>query len=101
MVCSKKVFNTKLIYFVIGKTVENVFKYRDIKVCFTGTQYQQLRKKPNYKTADILGENLALVEMARRKVTYNKPRYVGITVLNLAKVSTSTLSTSTIHDHIV
>ncbi len=76
-----------------------MFKYRDIKVCFTGAQYQQLRKKPNYQTADILGENLALVEMGRRKVIYNKPRYVGITVLNLAKVSTSTLSTPSIHDH--
>ena len=96
MVCSKKSIDTHthtIICFVVGKTVENVFKYRDIKVCFTGAQYQKLRKKPNYKTADILGENLALVEMARRKVTYNKPRYVGITVLNLAKVSTSTLST--------
>ena len=67
--------------------VENVFKYRDIKICFDGAQYQKLRKKPNFHCADILGNYLAIVEMSRRKVTYNKPRYVGITVLNLAKVS--------------
>ena len=74
-------------FFTVGKTVENVFKYRNFKICSTGTQYQKLRKQPNFHRADILGENLAIVEMNRRKVTYNKPRYVGITVLNLAKVS--------------
>ena len=80
---------TKLIcfFFATGKTVENVFKYRDFKICTTGAQYQKLRKKPNFHRADILGENLAIVEMNRSKVTYNKPRYVGITVLNLDKVS--------------
>ena len=87
----RKIFHliiVKLIcFFIVGKTVENVFKYRNFKICSTGTQYQKLRKQPNFHRADILGENLAIVEMNRRKVTYNKPRYVGITVLNLAKVS--------------
>ena len=78
---------THMFFFTVGKTVENVFKYRNFKICSTGTQYQKLRKQPNFHRADILGENLAIVEMNRRKVTYNKPRYVGITVLNLAKVS--------------
>ena len=64
-----------------------MFKYRDIKICTTGAHYQKLRKQPNFHRADILGENLAIVEMARRRITYSKPRYVGITVLNLAKVS--------------
>ena len=85
-------FTEFLMFHYLSSQVENVFKYRDIKICNTGVQYQKLRKQPNFHRADILGENLAIVEMARRKVTYNKPRYVGVTVLNLAKVSILTLN---------
>ena len=69
-----------------GKTVENIMKHKVFKVVTSGTEFHRLRRKLQYSQADVLSNNLAIVELEKANLVYDKPRYVGITVLNLAKL---------------
>ena len=71
---------------VYGKTVENVLKYRNIVVCLEEDKFNGLVTSPLFQAAKIHGENFVTVEMKRVKHKMDKPRYVGIAVLALAKV---------------
>ena len=52
---------------VFGKTVENVRKYRDIKLVTTERRRNYLVSEPNYHTRKLLTENLLGIEMKRLK----------------------------------
>lgn len=71
-----------------GKTIENVRKYRDVKLLssFEG-RYGAGRyiAKPNFKSRTVINENLILVEMKRLLIQFSKPIYLGMIVLDLAK----------------
>ena len=60
---------------VLGKTMENVRKHRDIK----------LVSEPNHHTAKRFSENLLTIEMKKTKVKMNKPIYLGTSVLDTSK----------------
>ena len=68
------------------ETVENIMKHTVFKVVTSGTEFHRLRRKLQYSQADVLSNNLAIVELEKASLVYDKPRYVGITVLNLAKL---------------
>lgn len=71
---------------VYGKTVENVLNYRDILICLGKDKFNSLVSSPLFVGAHIHNENFVTVEMKKVNHLMNKPRYVGITVLALAKV---------------
>ena len=71
---------------VYGKTVENVLKYRNIVLCMDRAEFRKCVLNPLFQTAHIHDENFVTVEMQRLKHRMDKPRYVGIAVLALAKV---------------
>lgn len=82
-----KLFNNS----IYGKSLENVDKRVDIKLV---THWQNIGKKqgaetlisrPNFKNSLVFTENLVAIQMERLKVTYNKPVYIGFTVLELSK----------------
>ena len=73
---------------VFGKTMENVRGRVDLKVLRTeeeGDKLQKLINKPTYKRHVIFNPDLAGIESQKVKTTLNKPIYVGMSILDLAK----------------
>ena len=52
---------------VFGKTMENVWKNRDIKLATTERRRDYLVSEPNYHTAKFFKENLLAMEMKKKK----------------------------------
>ena len=71
---------------VFGKTMENVRGYVNIKLCNTAEQIRKQLKKPNFKSYTIFNKDLVAMHMDKLEVFFNKPIYVGATILELAKV---------------
>ena len=46
---------------------------------------QKLAAKPNYDCCMIFDENLIAVQMKKKKLFFNKPVYLGMTILDLRK----------------
>ena len=72
---------------VFGKTMENVRKHRDIKLVRTGKKRNNLVSEPNYHTMKLIDDNLAIIEMRKVKVKMNKPIYLGLSILELSKIT--------------
>ena len=53
--------------YVIGKTMENVRKHRDIKLVTTDKRRNQLASEPNYHTPKFFSENLMAIEKNKSK----------------------------------
>ena len=62
---------------VLGKTMGNVRKHRDIKLVTTDKKRSKLVSEPNYHTMNFILEDLSIIEMKRTKVKMNKPIYLG------------------------
>ena len=65
---------------VFGKTMENLKKYRDIKLVTTDRRRHRLVSEPNYHTTKWFSENLLVTEMKKTKVKMNKPIYLGLSI---------------------
>ena len=50
-----------------GKTMENVGKYRDIKLMTTERGRNQLVSEPNYHTTNFFAEKLLAIEMKKQR----------------------------------
>ena len=70
-----------------GKTMENVRKHRDIKLVKTDKKRNKLVSEPNYHTMKLIDNNLAIIEMRKVKVKMNKPIYLGLSILDISKIS--------------
>jgi hypothetical protein len=76
---------------VFGKTMENVDNRIDVKLVSHWEKVDRrvgaeiLIAKPNFKNISVFDENLVAVQMNKVKILYNKPVYVGFTVLDLSK----------------
>ena len=70
---------------VFGKTMENVRNRCDIKL---GNEEYSLKqaKKPNFKTFSIFDKNCIASHMIKEKVKFDKPIYIGFSVLELSKL---------------
>ena len=72
---------------VFGKTMENVPKHRNIKLVKTDKKRNKLVSEPNYHTMKLIDEDLAIIEMKKVKVKMNKPIYLGLSILELSKIT--------------
>ena len=72
---------------VFGKTMENVRKHRDIKLVKTDHRRNKLVLEPNYHTMKLIDDNLAIIEMRKVKVKMNKPIYLGLSILEISKIT--------------
>ena len=71
---------------VYGKTCENVRKYKNVKLATNQNEIEKILRSPLVSDWKIYHENLASFELISKSVTLNKPRYVGLTVLELSKL---------------
>ena len=72
---------------VFGKTMENVRKHRDIKLVKTDKKRNKLVSEPNFHTMKLIDNNLAIIEMMKVKVKMNKPIYLGLSILDISKIT--------------
>ena len=70
---------------VFGKTMENIRKYRGIKLVITERKRNYLVSESNYHTAKFFNENLLAIEMKKTPVLMNKPVYLRLSILDLSK----------------
>ena len=72
---------------VFGKTMENVRKHRDIKLVKTDKKRNKLVSESNFHTMKLIDNNLAIIEMRKVKVKMNKPIYLGLSILDISKIT--------------
>ena len=72
---------------VFGKTMENVRKHRDLELVSTDKKRNKLVSEPNYHTMKLIDDNLAIIEMKKVKVRMNKPIYLGMSILDISKIT--------------
>ena len=70
---------------VFGKMIENVRKYRGIKLV-TKERRKKLVSQPNYVSCNALSDELLAIEMKKTKISMNKPILVGQTILDKSKI---------------
>ena len=70
---------------VFGKTMENIRNRVDIRLVTRVSQAKKLTSKPNYKHHTIFSKNLAAVHMKKVSLYFNKPVYLGMSILDLSK----------------
>ena len=70
---------------VFGKTMENIRKYRGIKLVITKRKRNYLVSESNYHTTKFFTENLLAIEMKKTPVLMNKPVYLLLSILDLSK----------------
>ena len=70
---------------VLGKTMENVRNRVDIKLCSREEKALKMFTKTNFDRRTIFSENLIAIHMHRKKIKLNKPKYLGMSILDLSK----------------
>ena len=68
-----------------GKTLANIRNRVDIRLTTSDKVAQKLATKPNYDRCTIFDENVIAVHMKKTKLYFNKPVYLGMSILNLSK----------------
>ena len=72
---------------VFGKKMENIRKHRDIKLVTTNKKRNKLVSESNYHTINYISEDLSIIETNKTKVKMNKPIYLGLSILDISKIS--------------
>ena len=66
--------------------MENIRKRVNMKLVRTNKQAQRAANRINFKRYEIFDDNLAVVELYKKELVYNKPIYLGFTILELSKL---------------
>ena len=70
---------------VFGKTMESIENRVDVRLVCDEKEAIKLTAKPNYDGRTIFDENLIAIHMKKTKLFYNKPIYLGMTILDVSK----------------
>ena len=68
-----------------GKSMEDIRKRVDIKLVTDKKKAERLAAKPNFKHCNIFSEDLIAIHMKKTFLTFNKPVYLGMCILELSK----------------
>ena len=63
---------------VLGKTMENVRKYRHTKLVTTERRRNYLVSEPNSHTTKFFTKSLSAIEMRKTQILMNKSVYLGL-----------------------
>ena len=70
---------------VFDEILENIRNRVDIGLISSDKIAQKQAAKPNYDQCTIFDENLIAVHMKKTKLYFNKPVYLGMSILDLSK----------------
>ncbi|XP_072034592.1 uncharacterized protein [Amphiura filiformis] len=70
---------------VFGKTMENIRNRVNVNLVTSEAEARKLTSKPNYDRYTIFDENLVAVHMKKIKLYFNKPIYLGMSILDISK----------------
>ena len=70
---------------VFGKTMENIRNRSVIKLVTDKIKAENLAAKPNFKHCNIFNEDLIAIHMKKTILTFDKPFYLGMCILDLSK----------------
>ena len=70
---------------VVGKTMDNTRKHRDLRFVTAGKRRRYLESEPNHHITKWFSENLLAIEMKKTKVKMNKPLCLGLSRLSISK----------------
>ncbi|XP_072039716.1 uncharacterized protein [Amphiura filiformis] len=68
-----------------GKTLENVRNRVNVHLVNSEHKAIKLAAKPNYERCTIFDENLVAIHMKKIRLYFNKPIYLGMSILDIAK----------------
>ena len=71
---------------VFGKTMENIRNRVDIRLRKDDKSAEKLVSKPNYERTTIFSEDLVAVHMKKTELVFNKPVYLGMSILDISKL---------------
>ena len=71
---------------VLEKKMQNLRKYRYIKLVTIEGRRNYLVSEPNYHTTKIFTENLLAIEIKKTEILMNRPVYLGLSILGLSKI---------------
>ena len=70
---------------VFGKTMENIRNRVDVKLVGSPEVLVKLATKSNFERVVAFSDKLAAVHMKKTKLTFNKPIYLGFSILDISK----------------
>ena len=73
---------------IYGKTMENIRKRSNTFLETDPDHFKKLASQPTFKSCKIFHENLAAVQMTKKKLTLDKPIYAGMCILDISKTLT-------------
>jgi len=68
---------------VFGKTMENIRNRVKIRLVNNQKSLKKCAAKPNFDHCTKFDENLVAVHMKKTKLVFNKPEYLGMSILDL------------------
>ena len=71
---------------VFRKNMENIRKYRDIKLVTTEPRRNYLVYESNYHATKAFSGNLVATEMRKTQILMNKTVYLGLLILEICKI---------------
>ena len=71
---------------VFGKTMENIRNRVDVQLVTREFQARKLISKPNFQHRTIFCENLVAINMKKTKLSFDKPVYLGASILDVSKI---------------
>ena len=92
----EKDFFKLMVNSVFGKTMENIRNRVDVRLVNTEKIARKLVAKPNFKRRTVFSEDLAAVHLHRTKLVFDKPIYLGFSILDLSK----TLMADFVYDYL-
>ncbi|PFX11805.1 hypothetical protein AWC38_SpisGene24344 [Stylophora pistillata] len=70
---------------VFGKTMENIRKRVDVRLVNSEEKAKKLANKVNFEHCTIFSEDLCAMHMRKTQILFNKPLYLGMSILDISK----------------
>jgi len=70
---------------VFGKTMENIPNRVNIRLVNNQKSLKKCVAEPNFDHCTVFSENLVAVQMKKTELVFNKPVYLGMSILDLSK----------------
>ena len=72
---------------VYGKTMGDVQKQMDFELIKEPKRYEKVLNSPAFKNSNTVNEHLVRVEKLKPKAIFNRPIFLGMSILDLSKKS--------------